>query len=98
MTGSSGKIRLYESSQCLIHLRLVRCLLSKSSDDGHLSKNSKNAAEEFTKMTGQKTSGKFRIFVTAFFVFGGAPCPLQRMNWTEVTFIGVPPVPCINMI
>ena len=27
-------------------------------------------------MTGQKTSGKFRIFVTAFFVFGGASLPV----------------------
>jgi hypothetical protein len=70
----------------------------KSSDDGHLSKGSKITAEEFTKMTGQKTGSKFGIFVTAFFILGARPCPLQRTNWTEVTFIGVPPVLCINMI
>jgi hypothetical protein len=38
-------------------------------------RTAKSTAEEFTKMTGQKTGGKFRIFVTAFFVLGGSCLP-----------------------
>jgi hypothetical protein len=40
-------------------------------------RTAKSTAEEFTKMTDQKTGGKFRIFVTAFFVLGGSFLPVE---------------------
>jgi hypothetical protein len=58
-------------------------LCLKSFDDGPFKEQQKAPQWSFTKMTGQKTGGKFRIFITAFFVFGGASLPVTAGELDE---------------